>query len=137
MNHKNVLFSLLFLLLIACGGGEKNNEVRDTAAEVLSGQGRVTLTMQDIKAIGAAIEAYTTDTGAPPVANSLEQLKPLLEPMHIRVIPATDQWGRPFRYQHAESDDVVYSIASAGPDGIFENFQKTGDDIVYQNGQFL
>lgn len=122
------------VFLVYCGGGEKGGEAKQAAGNVIAGQGKVIAVMEDMKAIGGAVMSYLTDNGAAPEAESIQELKDRLQPDHIRSMPVNDIWGNNFYYKYR---DDSFWLASAGPDGKFEDFKKQGDDIVYQDGNFL
>ena len=103
-----------------------------------SGQEKVKVTMTDMKSVGGAIEAYLTDEYKAPEAASIDDMAKSMIPFYAKELPTTDAWGNKFHYKHGTGDaQEKYWIASSGPDGKFENFQKTGDDIVYSEGNFL
>ena len=93
-------------------------------------------TQGDMRAIGNAILSFITDAGKAPEVTSIEELETLLAPLHIRICPTTDGWGNQYYYKYSENSRDDYWLASAGPDGYFEGFEKTGDDIVYFSGMF-
>jgi general secretion pathway protein G len=109
--------------------------------------------MADIRTMGTAVEAYSTDKNAYPSVNSVEELRPLLVPTYVRTLPAHDGWNGEYRYECVETKDGVcsrYAIASGGKDQRFErsalreylggaagatsNFDC---DVVYSNGEFV
>jgi len=112
-------------------------------------KGKEKTTMGDMKAIGVAIESYMTDYYYAPVAATINDLKPMLEPFYIKVLPLKDAWGNDFLYIHGEGDTKdIYSIASPGKDGVFNGWEQRGyydttdtttfsDDIIFSNGTFV
>jgi hypothetical protein len=112
-------------------------------------KGKQKATMGDMKAISIAIESYLTDNYYAPKGESLAEIKPLLEPFHIKNLPMKDAWGNDFIYKHGTGKDAdVYFIASPGKDGIFNGWEQTGvyvvstqaefgNDIILSNGNFV
>lgn len=125
-----IIFALLFTF---CQSDEEK-----AAKEALANKGKQMTTMEDMKLIGIAIEDCLSDTYQAPEAASMKDLEKLLVPNYIKQVPTTDHWGNDYYYKYGTGDERQdYWIASAGPDGKFENFQKAGDDIVFHNGEFL
>jgi type II secretory pathway pseudopilin PulG len=105
-------------------------------------------TMVDMRTIGAALEGYANDRKVYPQPEALGQS---LVPTYARVLPMTDGWGRAMRYEcRSVMNDGrcdLYSIGSAGKDGVFEleslgqyepgattNFNR---DIIFADGNFV
>jgi len=94
--------------------------------------------LADAKSIRTTVEAYAVDHHRYPPAATIEELRPLVEPVYIRTMPMKDAWGTPFIYRVSQ-DGQSYTIASAGSDRKFdESTWKPGytmsskDDLVYQ-----
>jgi general secretion pathway protein G len=116
-------------------------------------RGRQKRTIVDIRTVATAVEAYATDHGFYPDADSAEQLATLLEPSYISVMPRTDGWRTPLGYtcwsSSPSTDDCdSYVIASAARNLLFEyDLSEYGsetvytndfdEDIVYCNGEFI
>ena len=107
-------------------------------------------TMADIRSLGAALEAYSSDN------NQYPKTTDGLAPKYIKSVPAVDGWGHELHYTcikyttTAQSETCTgYAIASAGKDGRFERpldalsaqeSQQTSNfdcDIVYAGGEFV
>ena len=71
-------------------------------------------TMADMRAIGAAIEAYSVDNYVYPIAATAATLRFSLEPRYINPMPQTDGWGNAFQVSSVPS---TYTLYSAGKDG--------------------
>lgn len=77
-------------------------------------------TMKDLRAIGNALEAWSTDHGdVYPRAASWEALARELSPAYIKTLPQADVWGNPYAYS-VSSDARQYRVVSAGADRNFE-----------------
>ena len=73
-------------------------------------------TMGDMRSVATALESYSIPNGAYPVASSIAELAPLLEPTYTKALPREDGWGRPIEVQ---SDGTSYALASRGGDGLW------------------
>ncbi len=106
-------------------------------------------TLDDMRSIATAAEAYDTDNNRYPAAASMEDLRKFLEPTYIRTLPAKDFWGNDFVW-HISPDAQHYRIISAGAEGQLSfdseildvNAQRKesdslDDDIIYQDGTFI
>src|SRR5215212_11726759 len=71
--------------------------------------------LADAKSIRTTVEAYAVDHHRYPPAATIEELRPLVEPVYIRTMPMKDAWGTPFIYRVSQ-DGQSYTIASAGSD---------------------
>ncbi|MCK5055364.1 MAG: type II secretion system protein GspG [Candidatus Aminicenantes bacterium] len=112
-------------------------------------KGGLKATMGDMKTIGTAVESYKIDNGYAPQAESLVELKKLLEPFYIRRLPLVDGWGFDFHYTHGTGEQQdTYSVGSGGKDGLFEGFDQAGfyemtgpgdfvRDIIFSNSMFV
>jgi general secretion pathway protein G len=110
-------------------------------------------TMADLRTIATSIEARATDKNEYPDVQNFTDLRPLLEPEYVHMLPLVDAWGHPFRYACTSYQDGHcngYALASSGKDGLFENDDlkaaaqsppaptKNFDcDIIYANGKFV
>jgi type II secretory pathway pseudopilin PulG len=110
-------------------------------------------TMADLRTISTALESYATEKNAYPKVQSFDDLGPLLVPTYIKLIPARDGWGGPFRYACSKEEDgrcVGYILASGGKDRTFEHADlgayvssppgpttNFDCDIVYADGKFV
>jgi hypothetical protein len=152
MKKFSLVIIILFvsLVIVNCGEskGDLNEKVKsagdpDEKAE-LSGDlnEKVNKALMDMKSIGTAIESYVTDEYKSPEFNTIQELKGVLEPFHIRKLPTIDPWGNPYLYKHGTGDKKYeYFVGCGGSDGIFEGFEQTGTyteftgkDIIYGNG---
>ncbi len=153
---KLIILSIIVVLLLPfCGSREKKPKKRiklevsrkEKASADASIEEKITkkavldeskkaATMGDMRAIGNGIVSYMIDAGKAPEVYSIEELAALLAPHYIRVCPTTDGWRNQYYYRYGGTGGDDYWLASAGPDGYFEGFEKTGDDIVYFSGTF-
>src|SRR5256886_12418859 len=62
-------------------------------------------TMTDLRTIATTIETYTSDKNTYPSMSSIEELKPLLVPTYIRMLPTRDEWNDQLQYEYAETKD--------------------------------
>ena len=95
-------------------------------------------TMADMRAIGAAIEAYGVDNSVYPIAATVLALRPSLEPRYINPMPLSDGWGNPFQ---VSSVTTAYTLSSLAKDGAFTGCTPGttthfADDICLVNGGF-
>jgi Bacterial type II secretion system protein G./Uncharacterized protein conserved in bacteria (DUF2059). len=104
-------------------------------------------TLRDLRTIATCLEARATDTNEYPTVLTVEELKPLLEPVYVRRLPLVDAWGTPYAYV---SDGRSYRVVSAGADRRFEPASRHLDpseapprpmddldaDIIFQDGNF-
>jgi hypothetical protein len=109
-------------------------------------KGRIKTTMGDMKNVGSAIESYMVDNYFAPQVSTFAELKDLLVPFHIMILPMTDAWGNEFHYKADElgPNQDNYFIGSGGSDGKFEGFDQAGTysdsngkDIIFSNGTFV
>jgi general secretion pathway protein G len=104
-----VVVVVLFVAIVATLGGIALSHAMDKA--------RQRATMADMRRIATAIDSYAKANGAPPRAESIEELAGLLVPEYARDLPRTDQWGNTLGYRL--DDDGGYSLESTGKDGVF------------------
>lgn len=108
-------------------------------------RGRQKRTLADLRAMGAAVEAYSIDNNEYPRAGTIEELASRLTPVFIRNPVTTDGWDHPIVYL---SDGEHYLLASPGKDGAFqteltltvEGSGATSDldaDIIFKDGAFI
>ena len=106
-------------------------------------------TLDDMRSIATAAEAYATDNNRYPAAANMEELRKFLEPTYIRTLPAKDFWGNDYVW-HISPDAQHYRLISAGADGqmSFDSeildvnahlklSDSLDDDIIYQDGTFI
>jgi len=96
-------------------------------------------TMQEMNSLAQSIMMYITDTGYSPTSpdGDLSASQPIIDELaalHLKVIPMTDQWGRPlkvwtrlscvgqFGIAAGSVGDDDYLIQSLGCDGLDEGF---------------
>jgi Tfp pilus assembly protein PilE len=104
-------------------------------------------TLADMRTITTATESYAVDNNVYPRAASIDELKPLLAPKYVRVVPVYDGWDTKLRYRCTNADCSGYEISSAGSDKTFEHAaaaeygeQETSAfdcDVVLLNGKFV
>jgi len=85
-------------------------------------------TIGDIKAIGNAIGAYSTDNYYAPEDLSFGPTSVRI--LYIRNFPTTDSWEYEWSYTRSSIDSSVYSIASGGKDGTFAGWNQNGYYIM-------
>src|SRR3989441_9161008 len=56
-------------------------------------------TMADIRTVATASEAYATDKNRYPNATDMSSLETELVPTYIKVLPRTDGWNHPLKYE--------------------------------------
>lgn len=109
-------------------------------------------TMEDLRTVATAAEAYATDENRYPIAGAYEDLRPILSPTYIKTLPEADAWGTPIVYVSAP-DGQHYRFISAGADKRFESgsdrietlpedfggrpSDNLDADIIYQDGTFV
>ena len=98
--------------------------------------------MSDLRTIGAAVEAYATDTTTYPHAiTTWAALKAIVNPYYFKSPPDADGWGTVWDAASTASGSD-YTVASTGKDGTVgtrpggqtSNFNC---DIVYADGRFF
>jgi hypothetical protein len=84
--------------------------------------------MAQIRALGAALEAYENDQGQLPPDRSLDAIAPYV----LGGMPV-DPWGSPYHYRYpATFGTGIYDLYSAGRDG--RDDHGSGDDITNWSG---
>lgn len=100
-------------------------------AKVTLFKGKQKTIMLDLRDIGMAIEHYMSDTHHAPKANSIKELKKIIEPYYIKTVPLRDPWGHEYHYKVDKDNPRSYWIASGGSDGKLAGFEQLGVYIVY------
>ncbi len=75
-------------------------------------------TLGEMREIRTAIEGYVRVHNAYPAAKTMDELRQVVQPDYIKVLPMRDEWGNPFLYEL--DDKVGYRVVSAGADGKFD-----------------
>ena len=88
------------------------------ASDVVTDRDRATDTMQRMRAVRTAVEAYAGAHNAWPQAKSMEELRDLVQPQFIKMLPMRDSWGTVFIYEL--DPNVGYRLVSAGADREFD-----------------
>ena len=103
-------------------------------------------TMGDMHTVGRALKHYIEDYNQAPQANSIKELRKILQPFYIKTLPLADAWENEILYKVDPKNPKNYWIGSPGSDGKFEGFSQEGtwkieegekgQDIVLANGDF-
>lgn len=107
-------------------------------------------TVEDIRSIASAAEAYATDYNTYPSGESIDALAARLEPTYIQTMPLKDGWGHALHYRATDCNDrycASYVLASGGKNGELEGplaprdaaFVPTtnyNEDMIFSNGRF-
>ena len=105
--------------------------------------------LADMRTLAAVAEAYAVDHDHYPLAKSMADLKPMVEPIYVRPFVGPDPWGTAYRY-YVTADGKHYRFVCAAADGKFQKEFETMtadppsqqattnpvDDIVYQDNAF-
>lgn len=76
-------------------------------------------TLLEMRSIGMALTAYLLDHATlPDDLTSIEQVRPLIEPMYLRKAELDDAWGTPLRLL-VGADRTSFRLVSAGSDREF------------------
>ena len=128
-------FCLLFTVLLAVASAPAQAGSADTPESD---------TLRNMWSVNTSIEAYRFYNGALPGPTDgfadAEFLRPFVEPVYIRELPAKDAWGRTFGYFSNGGSYILVSYGQDGlPDHIYESIdasalQDGGDDIVVIDG---
>lgn len=111
-------------------------------------------TMASMRELATAIQAYWTDEGEVPPADSVGALAGYLVPTYLGSVPETDGWEHALRYVCWSEDPAVagcttYRLVSGGRDGVLEHedLQAYGEaaftpteydrDLVLADGLFI
>jgi len=103
-------------------------------------RGKQKRTMADMRSIGTAVESYAVDNNVYPTAATAAILGPLVQPIYIKTMPASDGWSTPFA---VDSTPTQYTVSSYGkdgaPGGCVAGTLTTlfNADICFGNGQFI
>ena len=104
-------------------------------------RGKQKRTIADLRSLGTAIEEYSIDNDAYPVALDIATLSGLLEPDHIDKAPSKDGWGHAFV---VDASPTRYTICSNGKDGSGDCQRDDGgetdrfdDSITFADGSFV
>jgi type II secretory pathway pseudopilin PulG len=124
---------LTFVAVVACIGAIASPDSLNAVD-----RGKQKRTMAAMRSIGAAIEAYSVDNYVYPVAASMPQLRPLIEPRYIKALPMLDGWGNSFQ---VDSSTSSYTLFSWGKDGagvtcIAATTTLFNDQVCMVNGGF-
>lgn len=92
--------------------------------------GQIQETMQIMRALSDALEAYLADEGQYPLLDDQVGLRELVPDYYPADGAMDDAWGVPLRYRLQGED---YNITSTGPDGA----PGSPDDIILITGNFV
>ena len=123
--------------LLACGSADHTSDATPTpqpstyASKILGAldRGMIEKTRGDMRTIGIAVLAHGTETGEHPTATEFASLAAQIAPTFVHIVPPTDAWGNPYRYERLENG---FRLIAPGADGLV----GTGDDIHLQDGEF-
>ena len=88
------------------------------ASEVVTDADRARDTLYRMRAVRTAVEGYAGAHNAWPRAKSMEELRDLVQPQFVKMLPMRDSWGTPFIYEL--DSNVGYRLVSAGADREFD-----------------
>ena len=105
--------------------GQERTELPETEEAAREAEQK---TIEALKAVQLACEAYAVDWGVYPAAESMAELRPLVTPdyMYDHDLPNLDGFGNPLAIL---SNPDGYVIGSGGPDGI----GNTDDDLCLRD----
>ena len=69
--------------------------------------------LESMRAVQTAIDAYAVDHSTYPRVNTMEELRSMVQPAYIARTPMADGWGTPLRYV-VSPDGQHYWLVSAG-----------------------
>ncbi|MBK8594994.1 MAG: type II secretion system protein GspG [Holophagales bacterium] len=111
--------------------------------------------MGEIRSMATAVEAYAVDMNRYPGrlgTGSPMEGKDIVAPVYIKSLPERDPWGAPYLYE-VDPQGLSYRFTSGGSDRILSTsseplpatpsltgsfpLSSAGEDIVFQNGQFV
>jgi general secretion pathway protein G len=133
------------IVLVACAGGLMLLAIVAIIAAIAIpnflnavDRGKQKRTMADVRSIGAALESYSVDQRAYPVAASVDDLREPLVPKYIKSLPEKDGWGRPLQ---VASTAEGYQLVSFGKDGVPQgcdggSTSAFSADICFADGEF-
>lgn len=132
------LLFLLLALLNAASGLADDPKPRKYEPRVVDQWYLAVHTIADANSLRTSVQAYAIDNKHYPLVTTIEELRPLLEPVYIRTMPTKDAWGTPFIYRPVDGGKS-FVIASAGSDKKFDEsawdagyMMSSKDDLVYQ-----
>ena len=117
---KRLSYSLVSALLIGTANPVHAVTPRQCIRKVADSTLSCTYTLIAMRSLQTAVEAYAIDKHHYPVAQSVTELKSLVQPTYIVTTPLTDNWGTEFRYV-LSADGKSYRIVSAGSDKVFDD----------------
>ncbi len=106
-------------------------------------------TIGDMKAVGTAVESYSTDNYIAPSSLTATGFGgESIRVFHIKKFPQKDSWGNEWNYSRDNTQRDIYSIGSSGRDGNFLGFNQSGtyitnsledfgNDIIFSTGIFV
>ena len=111
-------------------------------------------TVEAIRAVGTAVEAYHLNNGRYPVLTDghAEKIESLLVPHYLERLPDEDGWGNEIEYYCAKPDGPYYIISlgsdkdrdvglyktDRSPSGFgFNVITSSKEDIIFSNGLFV
>ena len=105
-------------------------------------RGKQKRTMNDMRALGSAVEMYAVDNNTYPKVSNFPSLAPLLQPTYIKSVPAGDGWTHGWVFSGDTTSGIDYTLTSLGKDGVpsVVNGGATTDfdcDIVFAGGAFF
>jgi hypothetical protein len=119
-------------------------------AEPSGDKDRIAKTVEEIRTLATALDAYAVDYNRYP-AGTLDDLEKVLVPTYVERMPRLDAWETPFRVEVTE-DAMNCRITSAGADRKFEKRGPAGcpedkarvldltdpaRDLVFYGGEFV
>lgn len=139
-----VLLLCLVLFMVNVGFSKQSTE---DEAKVALFNGKQKTVMLALKDSGMAIELYMSDYHHAPKADSIKELKKIIEPVYIKTVQVHDPWGHEYHYKVDKDNPRRYWLASGGSDGKLEGFEQVGiyiittfqefaRDIIYSNRKF-
>jgi type II secretory pathway pseudopilin PulG len=140
---------VLFILIVTLTGCSvfRGSSSKATVAEQQK-------TVDAIRDIGTAIEAYKLVAGKYPVASSghVEEIEDHLVPKYLAAFPEKDGWGNELEYYCVQPEGPYYIISLGSdkerdvglyksnrlPSGLGFNVIRTfKEDIIFTNGEFV
>jgi hypothetical protein len=117
MKHK--LLCWLSAIFLALPLAALDGAPRDDRRKLVDHWAQCIETLEAMRAVQTAVEAYAVDHPAYPAAATMEELRALVQPTYIGATPMTDAWGTPLRYV-VSADGKRYVLVSAGSDRRFD-----------------
>jgi len=140
-NHNSKGFTLIELLIVVAIIGLIAAIAIPNLVNAVN-RGRQSRTMEDMRAIVTAVEAYAVDSTIYPTAANINALVVVVQPVYISVTPTTDAWNNLMIYQPGTTAGQGYTLRSTGKDGLAEGSPTGGStnsfdcDIIFVSGQF-